>query len=155
MTFEPIPPFQLSMTETSFQVVIAKNPLHGSQPCCGKGVCVTQWSHEPCYSGPPKMDQSYRGVLTKRGALEEEMANHSDILALRTPWTVWKGEKKWHWKMSLPGQKVSNMLPGKSRGQLLIAPGKNEMTGPKRKWCLFVDLSGGESKVRCSKETIV
>ena len=39
-----------------------------------------------------------------------------------TPWTVWKGKKIWHQKMSPPGQKVSNMLLGKSGGQLRIAP---------------------------------
>ena len=49
------------------------------------------------------------------------MAKHSGILAVRTPWTVWKGKKIWHQKMSPPGWKVSNMLLGKSRGQLLIA----------------------------------
>ena len=31
-------------------------------------------------------------------------------------------EKKRHWKMSPAGWKVSNMLLGKSRGKLLIAP---------------------------------
>ena len=41
--------------------------------------------------------------LTRRGPLETGMANHSNILALRTPWTVGKGKKIWHWKMSLPG----------------------------------------------------
>ena len=29
---------------------------------------------------------------------------------------------------------------------------KNEATGPKQKWCLAVDFSGGESKVQCCKE---
>ena len=48
------------------------------------------------------------------------MATHSSILAMRTSWTVWKGKKIWHWKMRPPGWKVSNMLLGKSRGQLLI-----------------------------------
>ena len=32
-----------------------------------------------------------------------------------------KRQKARHWKMNLPGQKVSNMLLGKSEGQLLIA----------------------------------
>ena len=50
------------------------------------------------------------------------MANHSRILASRTPWTVWKGKKIWHWKVNSPGQKVSNMKLGKSRGRLLVAP---------------------------------
>ena len=41
-------------------------------------------------------------ILTKHGSLERGMANHFSILALRTPWTVWKGKKLWHWKMKPP-----------------------------------------------------
>ena len=41
------------------------------------------------------------------------MENHSSVLARRTPWTVWKFKKVWHWKMSPPGQEVSIMLLGK------------------------------------------
>ena len=29
---------------------------------------------------------------------------HFSILALRTPWKVWKDKKIWHWKMNSPGQ---------------------------------------------------
>ena len=29
-----------------------------SQPHHGEGACVTQWSYEPCYAGPTKMDRS-------------------------------------------------------------------------------------------------
>ena len=36
------------------------------------------------------MDGSWWRVLTKCGPLEEGMANHFSIPALRTPWTVWK-----------------------------------------------------------------
>ena len=35
-------------------------------------------------------------VLTKCGPLENGMANHFNILALRVPWTVWKGKKIGH-----------------------------------------------------------
>ena len=49
--------------------------------------------------------------------------------------------------MSPPGLKVSNMLLGKSRGELLIAPEKNEMAGPKQKQCTIVNVSGDESKI--------
>ena len=48
-----------------------------------------------------------------------------------TPWTVWKGKKRWHLEMSPPGQKVFNMLLRKSAE---IAPerikrmGQMEMT---------------------------
>ena len=37
-------------------------------------------------------------------------------------WAVWKDKKIWHQEMSPSDQKVSNMLLGKSRGQLQIAP---------------------------------
>ena len=59
--------------------------------------------------------------------------------------------------MSPPGQKVSRVLPGKSRGQLLTAP--ERMNGlwpisarPKWKRCSLVDVSSGESQVQCCKE---
>ena len=105
------------------------NPaFHLHEPCCGKGACLTQWSYEPCHTGPPK-DRS----------LEEGMANHSSILASRTPWTVWKGKKIWHQKMSIPpcpGQMTSNMLLEKSRD---IAPERKKRLTHSRNdvqlWC--------------------
>ena len=39
----------------------------------------------------------------KRGQLEKELINHLIILALRNPWTVWKGKKIGHWKLNFPG----------------------------------------------------
>ena len=76
---------------------LLETPGH-SQPC------LTQWNYEPCRGRPPKMNGSWWGVTTKRGALEKEKVNHFSICAMRTPWTVWKGRKIWHWKMSSPGQ---------------------------------------------------
>ena len=63
--------------------------------------------------------------------LQEGMASNYSILVERTPWTVWKGKKIWGHKMStLPptnlGQKMSNILLGKSRGELSIAPERIE-----------------------------
>ena len=43
-------------------------------------------------------------VLTKCGPLEKGLASYFSILTLRTPWTVWKGKKIGHWKMSMPGR---------------------------------------------------
>ena len=63
---------------------------------------------------PPKMDVSWLTVLTKRGPLEKGMANHFNILALRTPWTVWQSKKIWYWKMNSPGWNVPNTLLEKS-----------------------------------------
>ena len=119
--------------------------FYWSQSCRGKGACLTQWSYEPCCAGPPNTEGSWWTFLTKHGPLEEGMAKHSGILAARTPWTVWKGKKIWHQKMSIPpcpGQMTSNMLLEKSRD---IAP-------ERMKWHSVVDVSGGESKVWCCKE---
>ena len=84
----PSPPaFNLSQHQGLFQWV-SSTWSHGPQPC------LTQWNHEPCHVGPPKMDRSWWRVLTKCGPLEEAMASHFSIIALRTPWTVWK-EMAW------------------------------------------------------------
>ena len=59
--------------------------------------CLTQWNYEPCPVGPPKIDGSWWRILTKCGPLEKGMASHFSILALKTPWTAWKGKKIGHW----------------------------------------------------------
>ena len=41
-------------------------------------------------------------ILIKCGPLEKGMANHFNILALRTPGTVWKSKKLRYWKMNFP-----------------------------------------------------
>ena len=56
----------------------------------------------PCTT--TKTDGSWWRVLTECGPLGKGMANHFSILALRTPWTVWRGKKRGHWKMNPPGQ---------------------------------------------------
>ena len=105
-------------------------------------------NYEPCHIGPPKMDESWWTVLTKCGPLEKGMANHFSILALRTPWAVWKGKKIWHWKMNSPVGRCPicywEEWSNKSR--------KNEEKEPKRKQCLVVHVTGDGSKVWCCKE---
>ena len=64
---------------------------------------LTQWNYETCHVGPPETNGSWWRVLTKHGPLEKGMVNHFSVLALRTPWTVWKGEKIGHWNMNSPG----------------------------------------------------
>ena len=93
----------------------------------GEGACMTQWRYEPWCTGPPKMDSSWWRVLRKYGPLEEEMANHSSNLAWRTPCTIWKGKKVWHQKSLL--DQVSNILLGKSWGQLQIASERMKRMG--------------------------
>jgi len=52
---------------------------------------------------PRRTDHGWRG-LTECGPLEKGMANHFSILALRTPWTVWKGKMIGYWKGNSSGQ---------------------------------------------------
>ena len=50
------------------------------------------------------LQNTFKKILTECGPLEKGMANHFSILALRTPWTVWKGKMIRYWKRSSPGQ---------------------------------------------------
>ena len=76
------------------------------------------------------------------------MTTYSSILARRTSQTVWKSKTLQHWKISpatAPGQKVSDRLLRKSRGQLLTAPERMKQLGQRRKeaqlWvCLLVKV---------------
>ena len=54
----------------------------------------------------PSADSWSKGLLSMAecGPLEKGMANHFSILALRTPWTVWKGKMIGFWKRNSPGQ---------------------------------------------------
>ena len=61
-------------------------------------------NYGPCHVVPPETDGSWWRGLTKCGPLENGMVNHFSILALRTPWTVWKDKKIGHWKMNSPGE---------------------------------------------------
>ena len=82
------------------------NWSHGSQ------TCLTQWNYEPGCVGSPKKDGSWCRVLTKCDPLEKGIASHVSILALRTPWTVWKSKTIWHWMINPTDP---NMLQEKSR----------------------------------------
>ena len=54
----------------------------------------------PCRA--TKTDGTWWWVLAKPGPLEKGMANHFSVLALRTPWTVWKGKKDMTLKNEFP-----------------------------------------------------
>ena len=71
---------------------------------------LCHWNYEPWHVGPPKMDGLWWRVLTKSGPLAKGMANHFSILALRTPWTIWKGKMIGYLKRNSPGPWVPNML---------------------------------------------
>ena len=111
--------------------------------------CLTQWNYEPCHVGPPKTDESWWRVLTKRGPLEKGMANHFSILALRTPWTVWKGKKNMTLKDELPRSVGAQYITGE---EWRSNSRKNEEMEPKWKQCPVVDVTGDGRKVWCCKE---
>ena len=50
-----------------------------------------------------------------------------------------------------PGQKVSDMLLGKSGGQSTVTQERMKLLGQSRNGTIL-NISGGESKVRCCKE---
>ena len=72
---------------------------------------VITWAMAMCnsmklWTMPCRVTQDVRVFVEssgKCGPLEKGMANHFSILALRTPWTVWKDKKIWHWNMNSPG----------------------------------------------------
>ena len=103
-------------------------PLHGSQPCCGEGTCVTQWAYEPCCAGPPKTDGSLWRVLTKCGPPRRKW-QITPVFLLREPTNHMKRHKDMTLEDDPPGWKVSNKLLGKSKGQLLLAPEKRKLQG--------------------------
>ena len=99
------------------------------------------------------MDRSWWRVLTKYGPLEKGMANHFSILALSTPWTVWKGKKKkkkknWTLKDDLPRSEAAQYATG---DQWRNNSRKNETMEPKQKPHPAVDVTGDGSKVLCYK----
>ena len=112
------------------------------QPCI-KEISPTWW----CTVRPPKMNGSWQRVLMKRGPLEKGMANYFSILALRTPWTVWKGRKIGHWK--LPRSVGTQYATG---DQWRNNSRKNEQTEPRQKQYPDVDVTDEGNKVRCCKE---
>ena len=74
--------------------------------------------------------------------------NHFSILALRTPWTVWKG-KKMTLKEELPRSICAQHATGE---EWRNNSRKNEETEPKQKQHPVVDGTGDRSKIWCCKE---
>ena len=88
----------------------------------------------------------------KRGPLEREMATHSNILAMRTPWTIWKGKTIWHQKMSPLRSEGVQYATGEEEKAIANWSKRNEEAGLKQKKCSAMDVSGGKSKFWCCKE---
>ena len=98
--------------------------------------------------GQPKMVRSWWRDLTECGPLEKGMANHFSILALRTPWTVWKGKMIGYWKKLLRSVGAQYATGDQWRNNSR----KNEGMEPKQKQYPIVDVTGDRSKVWCCKE---
>ena len=98
--------------------------------------------------------RSWWRVLTKCGPLEKGMAKNFSILALRTPWTVWKGKKIGHWKINprSVGAQWSVGAQYATGDQWRNNSRKNEGMEPKKKQYPAVDVTGDRSKVQCCKE---
>ena len=99
--------------------------------------------------GPPKKRGSWWRGLTECGPLEKGMANHFSILALRTPWTVWKGKMIGYLKEELPRSVGAQYATG---DQWRNNTWKNKGMEPKQKQYPVVDATGDRSKIRCCKE---
>ena len=89
--------------------------------------------------------------------LKKGMTNHFSILALRTPWTVWKGKKIYDIERWTPGsvQFSSGALEGAKHAtgdQWRNNSRKNEDMDPKQKQHPAVDVTGDRGKVQCCKE---
>ena len=78
--------------------------------------------------------------------------NPLQILAWRTPWTVWKGKKIWTLVGELPRLESVQYATGNEHKAITNSSCGNKMTGLKQNWCLVVDISGCESKTQCCKE---
>ena len=102
----------------------------------------------PCHVRPPKTDRSWWRVWTKCGPLETGKANHFSVLALKTPRTVWKGKKIWHWKVNSQVSTSQYATGEEWRNNSR----RNEGTELRRKQHPVVDVTGDGSKVRCCKE---
>ena len=98
--------------------------------------------------GHPRQ-MGYGGEVWQCGPLEKGMANHFRILALRSPWTVWKTQKVRTLKDQLPRLVGAQYATG---DQWINNFRKNEGMEPKQKQYPDVDVAGDRSKVRCCKE---
>ena len=111
-------------------------------------LCNKLWA-VPCRA--TQTDGSWWKVLTKHGPLEKGMVNHFSILGFENPSKSMKRQKIWHWKWTPPhpGLVAVHYSTGEEQRN---SSRRNESAKPKLKWCLPVDVSGGESKVQCCTE---
>ena len=132
-----------------FLSVVHKWSLHGSPPCGGEGANSLKLWVMFCRA-------TYdRWVIVKSsdkmGSTREGNGNPFQYSCCENPINSMKRQKDICQKLSSRGWKVSSTLQEEQRA-ITNSSRKNEVAGPKRKWHLVVDVSGGESKLRCYKE---
>ena len=127
-------------------------PLHGSLPCHGEAACITQWNYEQCCVGPPKHP---RGV----GHCGEFWQNSGGGNGKPPQDTCYEnlmnyiqGQKDVILKVKPPRSEGVQYAPGEEWRRTTNIPRKNEVAGPKQKWCLVVDMSGDKIKIPCCKQ---
>ena len=111
-------------------------PLHESQPCHGKGACVTQWSWAiPCST--TKDGWVIVKSSDKCGLLEEGMATHSMDSMKRQKDMIPEDE---------PHQVSIQYATGGDWKAITNSSRKNVAAWPKQKWYSVVNVSSGESE---------
>ena len=136
-------PLSQSLLSGSFHDPLSWPSIRGQpewKPQPEKMKQTDQWKYEPCLVEPHKMDGSWWRLLTKYDPFKKGMTNHFSILALKTPWTVGKGKKIRHWKIS-PQVSMCPICYWRS----VENSRKNEEMEPKHKQYPVVDLMGDGS----------
>ena len=86
----------------------------------------------------------------KRGPLEEGMANHSSILAARTPWTVWKAKIDMTWEDKPPS--LEGVQYGFSSSHVRMWELDHKESWAPKNWCFWiVVLKTLESPLDCKE----
>ena len=120
--------------------------------CHGKQAYITQGSYEPCHAKIPKTDRSWRQVVESSDKMwPTRGGNPLQYSCLENPMNSMKRQRDITPEEEPPSGKVSNMLLGKSRGQLLISLQRMKPLGQSRNdaqlWmCLVVKIKSSAVK---------
>ena len=99
-------------------------------------------------TGSPQGSWVMVGRFDRMWSTGEGNGKPLSILALRTPWTVWKAKMIGYWKRNSPSVGTQHATGDQWRNNSR----KNEGMEPKQKQYPVVDVTGDRSKDRCCKE---
>ena len=124
--------------------------LYGSQTC-GKGAWVAQWSSESSSVGHPQ-----DGQLTEKSSDQTWSTaggkGNSLQYCLENPMNSMKKQKDMTPENEPLRSEGVQYATGEEQRAITNSSRKNEASGPKRKQCSVMNVSGGERKVQCCKE---